>query len=145
MHPDPTSEALQAPARLLTARQVADRLGVSAETVLRWTRRGQLPAFRLPGGALRYRDVDLAVWFAEKATSRPRPVGEAAAGARNLTEAADNERRKGDSRAADSTSVRMIERHYGALLDRAAAGIAGRLDAFEAEQDEATIDRSESV
>jgi hypothetical protein len=43
------------------------------------------------------------------------------------------------------TSVRMIERHYGALLDGAAAGIAGRLDAFEAEQDEATSDRSESV
>jgi hypothetical protein len=29
-------------------------------------------------------------------------------------------------------SVRMIERHYGALLDGAGAGIAGRLDAFEA-------------
>lgn len=43
------------------------------------------------------------------------------------------------------TSVRMIERHYGALLDGAAAGIAGRLDAFEAEQDEATSDRSETV
>jgi integrase len=30
------------------------------------------------------------------------------------------------------TSVRMIERHYGALLDGAGAGIASRLDAFEA-------------
>jgi integrase len=30
------------------------------------------------------------------------------------------------------TSVRMIERHYGALLDGAGSGIAGRLDAFEA-------------
>jgi integrase len=30
------------------------------------------------------------------------------------------------------TSVRMIERHYGALLDGAGAGIAGRLDAFDA-------------
>lgn len=39
---------------LLTARQVADRLGVSTETVLRWTRRGDLPGFRLPGGALRF-------------------------------------------------------------------------------------------
>jgi len=29
----------------------------------------------------------------------------------------------------------MIERHYGALLDGATAGIASRLDAFEAEQD----------
>lgn len=31
------------------------------------------------------------------------------------------------------TSVRMIERHYGALLDGAHAGIAGRLNALEAE------------
>jgi integrase len=30
------------------------------------------------------------------------------------------------------TSVQMIERHYGALLDGAGAGIAGRLDAHEA-------------
>jgi site-specific recombinase XerD len=29
------------------------------------------------------------------------------------------------------TSVRMIERHYGALLDGAGAGIAARLDAFD--------------
>ena len=32
------------------------------------------------------------------------------------------------------TRVRMIERHYGALLDGAGAGIASRLDALEAEQ-----------
>jgi integrase len=32
------------------------------------------------------------------------------------------------------TSVRMIERHYGALLDGAAGDIASRLDAFEAVQ-----------
>jgi integrase len=32
------------------------------------------------------------------------------------------------------TSVRMIERHYGALLDGAHAGIADRLDAHDAEQ-----------
>jgi hypothetical protein len=32
------------------------------------------------------------------------------------------------------TSVAMIERHYGTLLDGAPAGIAGRLDALEAEQ-----------
>ena len=30
------------------------------------------------------------------------------------------------------TSVRMIERHYGALLDGAEAGIAARLDARDA-------------
>jgi hypothetical protein len=30
------------------------------------------------------------------------------------------------------TSVRMIEKHYGALLEGAHAGIVGRLDALEA-------------
>jgi excisionase family DNA binding protein len=33
--------------RLVAARELADYLGVSSETVLRWTRRGELPAVRL--------------------------------------------------------------------------------------------------
>ena len=33
------------------------------------------------------------------------------------------------------TSVRMIERHYGALLDGAGTGIARRLDVLDAERD----------
>lgn len=40
---------------LLTAQQVASGLAVSTETILRWTRRGELPAIRLPSGQLRYR------------------------------------------------------------------------------------------
>jgi integrase len=32
------------------------------------------------------------------------------------------------------TSVRMVERHYGALLDGSGVGIAARLDAFTAER-----------
>ena len=48
---------------LRTAREVADLLGVSTETVLRWTRRGELPALRLPGGAIRYREPDLDQWL----------------------------------------------------------------------------------
>jgi integrase len=39
------------------------------------------------------------------------------------------------------TSVRMIERHYGALLDGAHAGIAGRLDAQEADLEQASSRR----
>jgi hypothetical protein len=34
------------------------------------------------------------------------------------------------------TSVRMVERCYGCLLDGAGAGIAGQLDALDAERDE---------
>jgi len=36
------------------------------------------------------------------------------------------------------TSVRMIERHYGTLLDGAMESIAGQLDALDAERDRAT-------
>jgi len=36
------------------------------------------------------------------------------------------------------TSVRMIEKHYGALIDGAHAGITSRLDALEAELEQAT-------
>lgn len=53
---------------LLTAREVGEQLGVSSETVLRWTRRGTLPGFRLPSGALRYQESELAEWLAERAT-----------------------------------------------------------------------------
>jgi hypothetical protein len=41
------------------------------------------------------------------------------------------------------TSVRMIERHYGALLDGAAAGIAGGLDALEAEFERADDEQAQ--
>ena len=54
--------------RLLTAREVADMLSVSRETILRWTRRGELPAIRLPGGAIRYRESELDGWLEERAT-----------------------------------------------------------------------------
>jgi excisionase family DNA binding protein len=55
--------------RLLTARQVADLLGVSTETILRWTSRGALPAIRLPSGAIRFREVELDAWLAGRRTS----------------------------------------------------------------------------
>jgi integrase len=41
------------------------------------------------------------------------------------------------------TSVGMIERHYGALLDGAGAGIAGRLDALDVQRDRATDDAAD--
>jgi excisionase family DNA binding protein len=56
--------------RLLTAREVAERLGVTAETILRWTRRGELPGIPLPGGAIRYPEYDLDRWLEERATPR---------------------------------------------------------------------------
>ncbi len=43
------------------------------------------------------------------------------------------------------TSVAMIERHYGRLLDGAGAGIVARLDAFEDAQDRARGEGAEEV
>jgi excisionase family DNA binding protein len=54
--------------QLLTARVVAEMFDVSAETVLRWTRRGDLPAIKMPGGAIRYREDVIDGWLAERAT-----------------------------------------------------------------------------
>jgi excisionase family DNA binding protein len=52
---------------LLTARQVGELLGISPRTVLAWTRRGELPAVKLPSGAVRYRPDELNRWLADRA------------------------------------------------------------------------------
>jgi excisionase family DNA binding protein len=49
-------------------------LSVSTETVLRWVRAGMLPALRLPGGAIRFRQTDLDGWLEERATPRGEEV-----------------------------------------------------------------------
>jgi excisionase family DNA binding protein len=54
--------------RLWTAREVAEALGFSTETILRWTREGKLPGRRMPGGALRYRPEDLDAWLDARTT-----------------------------------------------------------------------------
>ena len=54
--------------RLFTARTVADQLAVSPETVLRWARRGELPAIYLSNRAIRFREDQLESWLAQRAT-----------------------------------------------------------------------------
>jgi excisionase family DNA binding protein len=50
--------------RLVTARAVAERFGVSVETVLRWHRSGRLPGgYRLASGVLRWREDELDAWL----------------------------------------------------------------------------------
>lgn len=83
---------------LLTARQVAELLGVSAETVLRWTRRGELPAIRLPGGALRYRAEALEDWLGVHATA-------GSADREALTTRANRARRVGAYATLESASL----------------------------------------
>jgi excisionase family DNA binding protein len=48
---------------LLTARELAEQLGVSVGALLRWTRAGQVPAVKLPSGAVRYRPEEIEAWL----------------------------------------------------------------------------------
>ncbi len=48
---------------LLTTRQVADRLSLSPETVLRRWRAGELPGFRLGSNVLRFDERELDAWL----------------------------------------------------------------------------------
>jgi excisionase family DNA binding protein len=66
--PTPADIASEQRRRLLTARTVADVLGVCAETVLRWIRNGELPAIQLPGGAIRIAQDDFDHWIRSRAT-----------------------------------------------------------------------------
>lgn len=54
--------------RLLTTAEVAARLGVIPETILRWVDRRGLPAIRLTSRALRYDEAEIDAWLAERAT-----------------------------------------------------------------------------
>lgn len=49
--------------RLLTTRQVADRLGLSPATVLRRWRTGELPGYRLASNVLRFDEGELEAWL----------------------------------------------------------------------------------
>lgn len=53
----------------LTVRQVADRLGVSTDSIWRWKRRGVFPAaVRLGPGCTRWRLADIEAWEASRTT-----------------------------------------------------------------------------
>jgi excisionase family DNA binding protein len=58
---------------LLTTREVADWLGYSRATILRWVSSGKLPAITMPDGALRFREADVAEWLTARQTG---PLGE---------------------------------------------------------------------
>lgn len=57
--------------RLLTAREVGERLGLSTETVLRRFRAGELPGFRLGSNVLRFDEDELAAWLEARRVASP--------------------------------------------------------------------------
>ncbi len=67
--------------RLITARELADTLGVSTGALLRWTRAGKVPAVKLPGGAIRFVPEQIDAWLDDRAiggcdAGRDRPLSE---------------------------------------------------------------------
>jgi excisionase family DNA binding protein len=55
--------------RLVTAREVAEMLGISTGALLRWTRAGRVPALKLPSGAVRYRPEQIDAWLEQHETA----------------------------------------------------------------------------
>lgn len=92
---------------LRTAREIAGLLGVNPETVLRWTRAGKLPGFRLPSGQLRYREADVIDRLQVRAT--PGPSGANQRGDAALTSSQNGSLSSANQRFA-STSREYIER-----------------------------------
>jgi integrase len=105
---DALSPRLETP--LLWSAPAGGRLNID-----NWRRRGWSPAIDASGVRRPARIYDLRSTFASNALA-------AGIGAFELAKVM-------------GTSIAMIERHYGTLLDGAGAGIAGRLAAFEADQD----------
>ena len=61
--------------RMMKATEVADYLGVSHRSVIRWADDGILPlAFRTPGGHRRFRPEDVAAFKADRDTYDPDPT-----------------------------------------------------------------------
>lgn len=90
-----------------------------------WRRREWAPAVEASGVARPARIYDLRATFASDALAAGVSVFELA--------------------RVMGTSVEMIERHYGTLLDGAGAGIAGRLDALDAERDQEADEQASDV
>jgi excisionase family DNA binding protein len=57
--------ALVLPERLLTARQIAEYIGVSPKQVYRWVQSASIPHFRISPRVIRFRLEDVEAWLLE--------------------------------------------------------------------------------
>jgi len=61
------SEHVTSPRRFARDTEIADRYGVSRNTIWRWTKEGRLPSpVRLGPGCTRWRLADIEQWEAER-------------------------------------------------------------------------------
>lgn len=51
--------------KLLTARELADQLGLAPATVLDWFEAGRIPGFKLGNRAVRFRPSEVEAWLEE--------------------------------------------------------------------------------
>jgi excisionase family DNA binding protein len=58
--------------RLVTARELAEHLGLSPDTVLDWFEAGRLPGFKLGGRAVRFRESEILAWLESHRVGRGR-------------------------------------------------------------------------
>ena len=57
---------------LVTARELADYLGLTADTILDWFEAGKLPGFKVGGRAVRFRPSEIEMWLdARRSVKRP--------------------------------------------------------------------------
>lgn len=49
--------------KVMSPREAAQRLGVQTSTIYTWIRIGRLPAYRLPSGYFRIREVDVQAFL----------------------------------------------------------------------------------
>jgi len=49
--------------KIMSAREASRLAGVEIATIYRWVRIGLLPAYKIPSGSLRIREVDLRVFL----------------------------------------------------------------------------------
>jgi excisionase family DNA binding protein len=63
--------------RLLTAAELAERLGFAPGTVVDWAEAGKIPGFKL-GGRLRFRLSEVDSWLEGRRLKRPGAGGEVA-------------------------------------------------------------------
>ena len=56
--------------RLLTASELAERLGFTAGTIVDWVERGGMPAFKV-GGRLRFREKEVLAWLETQRLNGP--------------------------------------------------------------------------
>lgn len=54
--------------RLLTAKEAADRLGITPKTLREWVRDGKIPAIILPGHNIRFSESVLTSWVEKRKT-----------------------------------------------------------------------------